>query len=213
MHPFSDTAEQVASYLLDLEAVRLSPEKPFHWASGWHSPIYCDNRLILSYPHARTFIKEGLLDLMKVHFPDAEGVAGVATAGIPHAALIADGATLPMLYVRSAPKEHGMGNQIEGKITPGQRVVVIEDLVSTGGSSLKVCQALQLAGLEVLGLIAVFSYGFAQAEDAFAAKGIPLVSLTDYETLVRVAADKKIVQDEQISILTEWRKSPSTWGR
>jgi orotate phosphoribosyltransferase len=154
------TASEVASKLLQIQAIRLQPEKPFTWASGWKSPIYCDNRLSLSYPEIRTYIKKNLVKAIQVHFQEVEAIAGVATAGIPQGALIADQMDLPFIYVRSKAKGHGMENMIEGKVIPGQKVVVIEDLVSTGGSSLKAVQDLKNAGFEVLGMVAIFTYGF-----------------------------------------------------
>ncbi len=206
-------AEQVASFLLDHEAVKLRPHQPFTWASGWLSPIYCDNRVTLSYPAVRSYIKESLYDLFESHYSGANVIAGVATAGIPMASLVADEALLPLCYVRSAPKGHGMQNLIEGRLPDDPQVLVIEDLISTGGSSLKAVEALRGAGANVLGMAAVFTYGFDVASEAFATSGTDLVALTDYVTLVRVALDKKIIQDADLELLTAWRADPAGWGR
>jgi orotate phosphoribosyltransferase len=205
-------AQHVAQLLLEISAIRLSPEKPFKWASGWNSPIYCDNRLSLSYPHARTAIKQYLAEVVKTHFPEVEALAGVATAGIPQGALVADLLNLPFLYVRPEPKKHGMGNQIEGKVEAGQKVVLIEDLISTGGSSLKAVDALREANAEVLGMAAIFTYGFPLADENFANKNVKLVCLSDYEALLPKALEMNYVTDSQLTALSEWRKDPSIWG-
>ena len=175
------TARKIATYLLETQAVKLSPEKPFQWSSGWLSPIYCDNRITLSDPTARTFIKKALAKVIQKQFPEATAVAGVATAGIPQGVLVADTLQLPFAYVRPKPKEHGMGNQIEGRIAPGQKVVVIEDLISTGGSSLKSVEALRAAGVEVVGMVAIFTYGFQIADANFENSCVPLVTLREYK--------------------------------
>lgn len=206
-------AEQVACYLIEFEAVKLRPHQPFTWASGWKSPIYCDNRVTLSYPAARTYIKESLHDVLSEHFRDANVIAGVATAGIPMASLVADESQLPLLYVRSAPKGHGMENLIEGRLQPEAKVMVIEDLVSTGGSSLKAVNALNQAGASVLGMASVFTYGFEVANIAFEQAAVDLVSLTDYQTLVRVALDKKVILESDIELLSQWREDPANWGK
>lgn len=206
-----DVAEQVASYLLELGAVKLRPTEPFTWASGWKSPIYCDNRVTLSYPAVRSYLRESFFDLLKEQFPTANTVAGVATAGIPMGALLADEAVLSFVYVRSAPKGHGMENLIEGHLHADARVLVVEDLVSTGGSSLKAVEALRKAGAAVEGMVSVFNYGFPAADEAFSSAGVRLVSLSNYETLVRVALDKKIIAQEDLELLSAWRESPSTW--
>jgi orotate phosphoribosyltransferase len=207
----SPTATLVAQKLLEIEAIRLQPEKPFTWASGWKSPIYCDNRLSLSFPEIRTLIKTKLVESVKDFFPEVEAIAGVATAGIPQGALIANEMNLPLVYVRSKPKGHGMENMIEGKVVPGQKVVVVEDLVSTGGSSLKAAQDLRNAGFEVLGMVAIFSYGFEIADKNFADAGIKLVSLSHYEALLPEAVKGNYIDGSTLKSLEEWRKSPSTW--
>jgi orotate phosphoribosyltransferase len=206
-------AGQVAAALLDIGAIKLSPSQPYKWASGWHSPIYCDNRLSLSFPASRTIIKNALSDLIKEQFADVEAIAGVATAGIPQGALVADELNLPFIYVRPKPKEHGMGNQIEGKVTPGQKVVVIEDLISTGGSSLKAVEALRDAQYEVLGMAAIFTYGFELAAENFKKAQVPLFTLSNYGALVEVAAEKGAITEAELASLTEWRKAPDQWGK
>lgn len=204
-------AAEVASKLLEIEAIRLQPEKPFTWASGWKSPIYCDNRLSLSYPAIRKLIKDHLCSIIQERFPSAESIAGVATAGIPQGALIADTLDLPFLYVRSKPKGHGMENMIEGKVTPGQKVVVVEDLVSTGGSSLKAVQDLRNSGFEVLGMVAIFTYGFEVAKENFAAAKVPLICLSDYSSMLPQALANDYINDETLASLVEWRKDPTIW--
>ena len=210
---FDTIAEKVAFSLLNIAAVKLRPEQPFQWASGWNSPIYCDNRFTLSYPEVRTLIKDSLVALVEKEFPNAASIAGVATAGIPQAALIADAMQLPMIYVRPKPKDHGMGNLIEGKITPGQKVVVVEDLISTGGSSLKAVEALKDAGFDVLGMVSIFTYGFAIAQNNFENAGVKLFSLSNYDTLVNVGLACNFIQKEHISSLQNWRTNPAEWGK
>lgn len=205
-------AEEIALSLLKIGAVKLQPANPFKWASGWNSPIYCDNRLTLSYPEVRTNIKDALALAIREVFPLAEGIAGVATAGIPQGALVADLLELPFLYVRPKPKDHGMANLIEGKITPGQKVVVIEDLISTGGSSLKAVEALKNAGFEVLGMAAIFTYGFPQAAENFSKQGIPLITLSDYEALLEAGRKNGYIKASDQASLQEWRKNPETWS-
>lgn len=205
------TARKVAASLLQIGAIQLRPQQPFTWSSGWKSPIYCDNRLALSYPETRTFIKEALVALIKKEFPQAESVAGVATAGIPQGALVADSLQLPFLYVRSKPKEHGMANMIEGKITPAQKVVIVEDLISTGGSSLKVAEALQEAGFDVLGMVAIFTYGFETAIHNFMEKKVSLFCLSDYHALLSEAVESKYIAQSEMASLQEWRKNPAQW--
>ncbi|PWK29214.1 orotate phosphoribosyltransferase [Arcicella aurantiaca] len=206
-------AENVASMLLEVKAVRLNPDQPFKWASGWNSPIYCDNRITLSYPKVRTAIKNGLASAVQAYFGDVDIIAGVATAGIAQGALVADWLELPFCYVRPEPKKHGMGNQIEGaSIKPGQKVVLIEDLVSTGGSSLKAVEALREAGANVLGMVAIFTYGFEIARKNFADKGLNFYTLSDYETLIGEAVTKKYVTESQLITLQEWRQNPAEWG-
>ncbi len=203
----------VAEKLLQAAAIRLSPDKPFTWASGWKSPIYCDNRTVLGQPYIREFIKSEMCSVAFESFADAELIAGVATAGIAWGALAADQLKLPFVYVRPKPKEHGMGNQIEGSFQPGAKVLVIEDLVSTGGSSLKAVEALQRAGLEVVGLLAIFTYSFAVAEQAFAKANIPFMALTDYPALIELAVANGIVPAKDYDLLQAWRQSPDTWAQ
>ncbi len=205
-------ARQVAASLLEIKAIQLRTQPPFTWSSGWNSPIYCDNRLALSYPEVRTFIKNALAETIRRQFPQVEAIAGVATAGIAQGALVADVLQLPFLYVRSKPKEHGMTNMIEGKVTPGQKVVVLEDLISTGGSSLKVVDALRESGFEVLGMAAIFTYGFETARRNFAEKGVPLVCLSDYTYLLEEAMSRQIIGQHELASLQAWRQSPETWG-
>ena len=207
-----DIAHQVAAHLLSIEAIKLSPAKPFKWSSGWNSPIYCDNRVSLSFPLVRTFIKNALAETIKKHFPEVEVIAGVATAGIPQGVLVAEALKLPAIYVRPEPKKHGMANQIEGKLHAGQKVVVIEDLISTGGSSLKVVDVLREAGAEVLGMAAIFNYGFQVATDNFSQKNVTLVCLSNYETLIKEALKLDYINKNQLDSLSEWRKNPSEWG-
>lgn len=209
----SDVAEQVASSLLEIGAVKLRPQQPFTWASGWRSPIYCDNRVTLSYPALRSYLRENLFDALGQHFAWATYLAGVATAGIPMGAILADEAQLPFIYVRSAPKSHGMENLIEGHLASGAKVVLVEDLISTGGSALKAAHAVRNAGGEVAGMLALFTYGFQQASDAFHEANVPLITLCDYPTLVRVALDKKLISESDVALLSAWRENPSTWGQ
>ncbi|MCH7400886.1 orotate phosphoribosyltransferase [Belliella kenyensis] len=206
-------AAEIALKLLKIEAIRLQPENPFTWASGWKSPIYCDNRLSLSYPEVRTLIKDNLIKAIQTEFSEVEAIAGVATAGIPQGAILADALGLPFVYVRSKAKGHGMENMIEGKVTPGQKVVVVEDLVSTGGSSLKAARDLKDAGFEVLGMVAIFTYGFDVASHNFQEAGIDLVCLSNYSSLLPQALAKDYIDDETLASLVEWRKDPSTWGK
>jgi orotate phosphoribosyltransferase len=205
------TSLEVAGKLLEIEAIRLQPSNPFTWASGWKSPIYCDNRLSLSYPNVRKFIKDKLVEAIIKHFPDVEAIAGVATAGIPQGALIADKMDLPFLYVRSKPKGHGMENMIEGKVTPGQKVVVVEDLVSTGGSSLKAVTDLKASGFEVLGMVAIFTYGFEIAKKNFEEAGTKLICLSDYSSMLPQALADDYIDDYTLASLVEWRKNPGEW--
>lgn len=208
-----ETAEKVAKNLLEIKAIKLAPEKPFTWSSGWKSPIYCDNRLALSFPEVRNLIKTELAKSISMHFEGVEAIAGVATAGIPQGALVADLLSLPFLYVRSKPKGHGMENLIEGKIDAGQKVVVIEDLVSTGGSSLSAVSALKKAGAEVLGMAAIFTYGFSVADQNFNEAEVPLVVLSDYATLLQYAQKENIISEDQLPVLNEWRSNPEVWGK
>ena len=201
----------VAEKLLQVAAVKLSPTEPYTWASGWKSPIYCDNRRILSFPYVRDFIKSELCNVIFEHFPAAAVLAGVATAGIPWGAMAADQLKLPFIYVRPKPKEHGLGNQIEGYYQPGQPVLVIEDLVSTGKSSLQVVEVLRNAGVEVIGMVSIFNYGFPQAQEAFDKAGVPLRSLTQYGTLIECAVEAKQVAPEMLTTLQQWRENPAAW--
>ena len=207
-----DTAKIVAKKLLEISAIKLNVENPFSWASGWKSPIYCDNRLSLSYPEVRTYIKNELANTIKENFDEVEAIAGVATAGIPQGALVADTLNIPFIYVRSKPKGHGMENLIEGKITAGQKVVVIEDLVSTGGSSLKAIEALKKSEFSVLGMVSIFTYGFPIAEENFTKEKVKLISLSSYNELIDAALNLNFVTQEQISDLKKWRENPATWG-
>jgi orotate phosphoribosyltransferase len=206
-----NTASEVASKLLQIQAIRLQPEKPFTWASGWKSPIYCDNRLSLSFPEVRTFIKENLVKAIQENYPEVEAIAGVATAGIPQGALIADQMNLPFIYVRSKPKGHGMENMIEGKVTPDQKVVVVEDLVSTGGSSLKAVQDLKNAGFDVLGMVAIFTYGFEIASNNFEEANVKLICLSDYSAMLPQALANDYIDEHTLASLMEWRKDPASW--
>ena len=205
------TKQTVARHLLAVKAVRLQPDSPFTWSSGWQSPIYCDNRITLAYPDVRTFIKQALADAIRAQFPQVEVIAGVATAGIPQGALVADVLNLPYCYVRPEPKKHGMGKQIEGHLAAGQRVVVIEDLISTGGSSLKVVDALRAAGTEVLGMAAIFTYGFPVADQNFAEKQVPLVCLSDYDALLTEASALDYIPADARHSLAQWRQNPAEW--
>lgn len=205
------TASIFAEKLLHIKALKISPDQPFTWASGWKSPVYCDNRKILSYPHVRDYVKSELANTIMENFPEAESLAGVATAGIPHGALAADLLRLPFIYVRSKPKGHGLTNQIEGVLTEGQKVVVIEDLVSTGMSSLEAVEALRSAGADVIGMCALFTYGFPQAEEAFTKANVKLITLSNYNALMEVAATQNLIQAEDIEKLGQWRVSPATW--
>lgn len=201
----------VAEKLLQVEAVKLSPEKPFTWASGWKSPIYCDNRKVLGFPYIRDFIKSELCNVIFEKYPDAELLAGVATAGIAWGAMAADQLKLPYIYVRPKPKEHGLGNQIEGFYKPGQKTLIIEDLISTGKSSLQVVDVVREAGLDVVGMVSIFTYGFQHADDAFAAKGVSYTSLTNYENLVGIALEKGIISSGLENTLLNWRRDPANW--
>jgi orotate phosphoribosyltransferase len=205
-------SQEVAQHLLRIKAIQLRPDQPFTWASGWKSPIYCDNRISLSDPEARTYIKNSLSAVIKGYFKDVDIIAGVATAGIAQGALVADFLDLPFCYVRPEPKKHGMGNQIEGFVQAGQKAVLIEDLISTGGSSLKAAEALQQNGVEVLGMAAIFTYGFGIADENFQHARIPLVTLSNYDVLVEEAVKLNYISDNQLVTLQDWRVNPSTWG-
>jgi len=207
-----ETANKTAEYLLQIKAIKLQPAKPFTWASGWKSPIYCDNRMTLSFPAVRSFIRDAFAGKVRQLYPEADLIAGVATGAVAHGALVADSLGLPFIYVRSGVKDHGLGNQIEGYFEKGQKIVVIEDLISTGGSSLGAVRALREAGCEVLGMIAIFTYGFTRAVDAFAAEGCRLDTLSEYSVLVDMAAASGYITKDDVATLREWRREPSTWG-
>lgn len=208
-----NTAKQIAEYLLQIKAIKLQPSNPFTWASGWKSPIYCDNRKTLSFPHVRSAIRDSFVQMAKEKFPGAELIAGVATGAIAHGALVAESMDLPFVYVRSGAKEHGLGNQIEGFYEKGQKVIVIEDLISTGGSSLRAVSALRDAGCEVLGMLAIFTYGFKKAVDNFQASELALFTLSDYNTLVDQASSTGYITGNDIDTLKEWRLNPAEWGK
>ncbi len=207
----AEIATTIAKNLLEIEAIKLRPSEPFKWSSGWNSPIYCDNRIALSFPEVRNFIKNCLVEEIKISFPEVEAIAGVATAGIPQGALVADALNLPFLYVRPTPKNHGMENLIEGKITPGQKVVLVEDLISTGGSSLKAAEAMQKSGFVIHGMVAIFTYNFETAAQNFDNANIILKTLCDYSSLISYCEYNKIFSKDEIASLNEWRKNPSIW--
>ncbi|MDR6551417.1 orotate phosphoribosyltransferase [Paenibacillus qinlingensis] len=212
MSKLETIAQHIAASLLDIEAVALRPQQPFTWTSGLKSPIYCDNRLTMSHPAIREAIADGFAQLIKEKFPETEVVAGTATAGIPHAAWVAQKLGLPMIYIRDKAKGHGKENLIEGSVKPGQKVIVIEDLISTGGSSLKAAVAVKDAGAEALGVLAIFSYQLDKATDAFAAAEMPLHTLSNYSTLLEVALEKGKIQSEDMELLRSWRVNPSAYG-
>ncbi|WP_100330853.1 orotate phosphoribosyltransferase [Bacillus xiapuensis] len=203
--------KQIAEKLLEIQAVFLQPDQPFTWSSGMKSPIYCDNRLTLSYPTVRKMIAKGLVSLIREHYPDAELIAGTATAGIPHAAWVSELMDLPMCYVRSKAKGHGKGNQIEGKAEPGMKAVVVEDLISTGGSAVTAAEALRAAGCDVLGIVSIFTYELAAGKEKLAEAGISSYSLSDYSTLIEVAAEKQYVKASDLETLRTWQKHPEAW--
>jgi orotate phosphoribosyltransferase len=202
----------IAEKLLQINAIKLSIHQPFTWASGWKSPIYCDNRKSLSFPFVRDFIKSEMCNVIFQSFPKAEMIAGVATAGIPWGAMAADQLKLPYIYVRPKPKEHGLGNQIEGFFEPGKRVVVVEDLISTGKSSLQVVDVLKNAGLEVEGMVSIFTYGFEKAKEAFEQYNLTFKSLTDYDSLIALAVEKQSISDADQKALLNWRADPAHWN-
>ncbi len=201
----------VAEKLLQINAIKLNPTQPFTWASGWKSPVYCDNRKALSFPYIRDFIKSEMCNVVFEHFAEAELLAGVATAGIAWGAMAADQLKLPYIYVRPKPKEHGLGNQIEGFYEKGQKVVVVEDLVSTGKSSLQVVDVLKGAGLDVVGMVSIFTYGFPVAEQAFKQYNLPYRSLTNFPVLIELAIEKGIVSAEHQQVILKWREDPAIW--
>ena len=204
-------AQLLAEKLLQISAIKLQPENPFVWASGWNSPIYTDNRKTLSYPDVRSFIKVELCRIIMENFQEADAIAGVATGAIAQGALVADTLGLPYVYVRSTPKDHGLENLIEGNLKPGQKVVVIEDLISTGGSSLKAVEAIRAAGCEVVGMAAIFTYGFPIAIEKFKEAGVTLITLSNYNSMLEAALETNYIKEEDIETLKEWRKDPSIW--
>ena len=206
------TLEKIfAEKLLKVKAIKLQPTNPFTWASGWKSPFYCDNRKTLSYPDLRSFVKIETSRLILERFPEAEAVAGVATGAIPQGAMVADTLNMPFVYDRSKPKDHGLENLIEGELKPGTKVVVVEDLISTGGSSLKAVEAIRNYGCEVVGMVASYTYGFDVAEKAFKEAGVELVTLTNYEAVVAQALSTGYIKEEEVELLNQWRKAPSEW--
>lgn len=206
-----ESATKIAESLLQIKAIKLQPANPFNWASGWQSPIYCDNRKSLSYPPVRTYIRQQFVEAINEHFPNAEVIAGVATGGIAHGALVAEAMGLPFAYIRSSTKGHGMQNLIEGDIFKDQNVVVIEDLISTGGSSLKAVDALRANECNVLGMVAIFTYDFELAQNNFKENKCKLITLSDYHSLINVAVDTNYISENDIDSLTEWRKAPHKW--
>jgi len=209
----NDSAKQIAGSLLQIKAIKLNPTNHFTWASGWYSPIYCDNRKILSYPAVRKQVYEAFADLVAEKYPEAEVLAGVATGAIAHGVLVAEKMGKPFIYVRSAPKSHGLTNQVEGEVKPGSKVVVIEDLVSTGGSSLSAVDALKKAGCDVLGMVAIFTYGFPTAEQNFANAGVKLDTLSNYNTMIEMAIEQGYVHPDELETLKEWRRDPASWKK
>jgi len=208
-----ETEQQVAEFLLQIKAIKLQPNNPFTWASGWKSPIYCDNRITLSHPTVRTYIRQQLSKAIQEKFGSVGCIAGVATAGIPQGALVAQELGLPFIYVRAKAKEHGRGNMIEGDDSmTGKRIVVIEDLISTGQSSLQAVTALREAGYDVAGLAAIFTYGFNIAEENFKNANCPYITLSNYTALVNYAEEHQYITRKDVDMLRSWRESPSTWG-
>ena len=203
----------IAKDLLDIEAVFLSPNDPFTWASGIKSPIYCDNRITMSYPKVRKAIAQGLADKIKATYPNVEVIAGTATAGIPHAAWVADILDLPMVYIRSKAKDHGKGNQIEGRITEGQKMVVIEDLISTGCSVLEACEAAKREGADVVGVSAIFTYELPKGVANFEKAGIALTTLTNYSTLIEAALASNYIKEDDVDLLKDWKQDPENWNK
>lgn len=200
-----------AEKLLKIKAIKLQPDNPFTWASGWKSPFYCDNRKTLSYPDMRSFVKTELSRVIMENFEDVDAIAGVATGAIPQGALVADVLNKPFVYVRSKPKDHGLENLIEGELKPGMKVVVVEDLISTGGSSLKAVDAIRNNGCEVIGMVAAYTYGFDAAKEAFKKANVQLITLTNYEAVLDVALKTGYITENQVSVLNTWRKDPSQW--
>jgi orotate phosphoribosyltransferase len=203
--------EKLIEYLLNIKAIQIQPQQPFTWASGLKSPVYCDNRKLLSHPEVRNFVRDGFISLINEYFPQTECIAGVATAGIPHGAILADTLGLPFVYVRSKPKEHGLTNTIEGDLIHGQRVLVVEDTISTGGSSLKAVEDLRAVGAEVIGMIAIYKYGFDTTRQRFEDAGVVLKTLTNYEILLRAAVQSGYISKDELDTLNEWKANPSEW--
>jgi orotate phosphoribosyltransferase len=210
--PMENYAKKTAEYLLQIKAIKLQPSNPFTWASGWKSPIYCDNRKTLSFPEVRSYIRDSFAAMIKDLYPQAELIAGVATGAIAQGALVSDKLGLPFIYVRSGAKEHGLGNQIEGYYERGQKAVVIEDLISTGGSSLNVVNALREAGCDVLGMVAIFTYEFKKASDAFVSENCRLDTISSYSVLVETAVDTGYIGQTEVETLKKWRLDPANWG-
>ena len=206
-----DIAKQVAKSLLQINAIILDSKKPFKWAAGWNSPIYCDNRKTLSYPEIRNYIRQGLVAVIKNHYKGANVIAGVATAGIPHGVLVAEELGLPFIYVRAKAKEHGKQNQIEGYFEKGQSVILVEDLISSGKSSLEAASALKEVGMKVKGMVSIFTYGFDTAAENFKNANCEYISLCDYNTLLPEAIKQKYIDKEDLAILKQWRENPSNW--
>ncbi|MCD7962637.1 MAG: orotate phosphoribosyltransferase [Rikenellaceae bacterium] len=206
-------SKEIAKSLLQIKAIKLNPANHFTWASGWFSPIYCDNRKILSFPEVRKQVYKSFAKIISEKYPDADVIAGVATGAIAHGALVAEEMGKPFIYVRSSPKFHGLTNQVEGSYNKGDKVVVVEDLVSTGGSSLNAVEALRDAGCEVQGMAAIFTYGFPDAEQNFRKAGVKLDTLSDYGTMIELAIEQGYVKPEELETLQEWRKSPQTWKK
>ena len=205
-------AKKTAEYLLQIKAIKLQPSNPFTWASGWKSPIYCDNRKTLSFPLVRSYIRDSFAEMVTKYYPGTELIAGVATGAIAHGVLAAEKLGLPFIYVRSEAKEHGLGNQIEGYFEPGQKVVVIEDLISTGGSSLGAVKALRDAGCDLLGMAAIFTYEFKRAADGFTAAKCELHTLSNYSTLIEAAVESGYINKQDVETLNQWRTDPGNWG-
>jgi orotate phosphoribosyltransferase len=208
----ADNHQSIPYYLLQSKAIKLEPANPFTWASGWKSPIYCDNRRTLGFPEIRTVIRDSLVQTIRQYYPGAEVIAGVATGAIAQGALVAGAMRLPFVYVRSSAKEHGLGNQVEGYLEPGRKVVVVEDLISTGGSSLAAVEALRRAGNPVLGMVAIFTYGFPLSVENFVNAGCELHTLTDYNELLQLAMESGYIREEQLDLLRQWREAPDKWN-
>jgi orotate phosphoribosyltransferase len=208
-----DYSKKIASYLLQSKAIKLQPANPFTWASGWKSPIYCDNRKTLSFHDVRSFVKNAFAETIKNEFKQFDVIAGVATGAIAQGALVADVLEKPFCYIRSAPKDHGLTNLIEGNLQPGQKVVVIEDLISTGGSSLKAVEAVRNAGAEVVGMVAIFTYGFPTAINNFEKANVKLITLSNYNALIELALETGYIEAGQVEVLKKWREAPEVWGK